>query len=167
MDMKNIKRTETEKSGKPTMNGMTIGNVWFVSEEHRKNFSDLLMKFNSYQNPEYATACYVVAHPEIFYRINWNKSDGPIGWYWGEWIGKDDNDEDGFWSESEVVGQLSSSYRGLVRSTVELFTARKHYFDLMGWLGNAGDEVYKLFIQSLEIRRDRFVIDVTQTMKEG
>lgn len=159
MDMKNMIRTGKDEAGKPAQQGMTLGNVWFSSKEHGENFTQLLEKFNCYQNPEYAAACYIISHPEIFYRIDWNKTSGPIAWYWGEWIGDDDN---GYWTESEVVGQLSSAYRGLVRSTVELYTGSKHYFDLMGWLGNAGDEVYKLFVQSLDIRRDRFVIDISE-----
>jgi hypothetical protein len=147
---------------------MDLENIWFVSDEHKANFITLIRKFNAHSNAEYASACYVVAHPEIFHRINWEKSgSSPIEWYWGEWVGKDgqptdENDDDGHYEESEIVGQLSSSYRGLLRSSVELFTGREHYFDLMGWLGNAGDEVYKLFVQSLEIRRDRFIIDLNQ-----
>lgn len=137
-----------------------LASIWFVSDQHLENFKKLVAKFNAQQNPEYAAACYVCAHPEIFNKINWTKSDGPISWYWGEWIGKDDDDPNGYWSESEIVGYLSSSYRGLVRAAVELYTGRKHYFDLMTWLGNAGDEVYKLFVQMLEIRRDRFIIDL-------
>lgn len=159
MDMKNEEKTNKEKSGKPTEYGMTLGDVWFVSPEHGQNYARLLERFKAHRNPEYAAACYVVSHPEIYYRINWDKSDGPVGWYWGDWVGDDDQ---GYHEESEIVGQLSSSYRGLVRSTVELFTGRQHYFSLTEWLFNAGDEVYKLFIQSLEIRRDRFVIDLSE-----
>lgn len=139
------------------MNSWKLANIWFVSEEHRENFIDLMDKFNGHRSSEYTAACYVVSHPEIFCKINWSNSDGPIGWYWGEWIGKDDNDDNGYWSESEIVAKLSSAYQGLVRVTVELYTGRRHYFDIMAWLGNAGDEVYKIFVQSLEIRRDRFL----------
>ncbi|MEC0182318.1 DUF2538 family protein [Paenibacillus peoriae] len=160
MDMKDQMKTEKEQSGQPTQRGMTLGNVWFSSKEHGENFIQLIERFNAYKNPEYAAACYVVSHPEIYYRVNWSESDGPIGWYWGEWIGEDDNDENGYHSESKIVGQLSSSYRGLIQAAVELYTGTQHYFDLMSWLGNAGDEVYKLFIQSLEIRRDRFTIEI-------
>jgi Protein of unknown function (DUF2538) len=160
MNLKNLNRTAKEDSGQPTKEGMILGNIWFASKEHEENFIQLIEKFNASTNPQYAAACYVVSHPEIFYRVNWSKSDGPVGWYWGEWIGEDDNDENGYYSESEIVGQLSSSYRGLVRSTVELYTGSQHYFNLSSWLGNAGDEVYKLFIQSLELRRDRLVIEI-------
>lgn len=161
MDMKNINKTVKEQAGLSTRDGMTLGDVWFSSKEHGVNFTKLLEKFNCHKNQEYAAACYIVSHPEIYHRVDWNKSSGPIGWYWGEWIGEDDDDENGYWSESAIVGQLSSAYRGLVQSAVELYTGSKHYFNLMGWLGNAGDEVYKLFVQSLDIRRDRFVIDVS------
>lgn len=160
MDMKNHEKTAEEMAGKPTYYGMTLGNVWFSSEAHGKNFVALLERFKAHINPEYAAPCYVAAHPEIYGRINWILCGGPIDWYWGEWTGIDDDDPNGKHLESEIVGQLSSSYRGLVRASVELYTGSQHYFDLAGWLGNAGDEVYKLFVQMLEIRRDRFLVDI-------
>ncbi|EJW13800.1 DUF2538 family protein [Paenibacillus alvei] len=160
MDLRKQMKTEKEVSGQPTRNGITLGHIWFSTKEHGENFAHLVERFSAHKNPEYAAACYVAAHPEIYYRIKWENSDGPIGWYWGEWIGKDDDDENGYWTESEIVGQLSSSYRGLVRAAVELYTGSHHYFNFTEWLGNAGDEVYKLFVQALEIRRDRFIIDL-------
>jgi hypothetical protein len=137
-----------------------LASIWFVNDTHKENFNRLIEKFHAQNNPEYAAPIYVVSHPEIFHRINWNKSDGPVGWYWGAWIGKDDNDDDGYHEESATVGGLSSAYRSLVRAAVELYTGSKHYFDLMALIGNAGDEVYRLFIQMLEIRRDRHIIDL-------
>ncbi|MFP4973821.1 DUF2538 family protein [Paenibacillus sp. CN-4] len=160
MDMGDQMKTEKEQTGQPTKKGMTLGNVWFASKEHGENYIQLIDRFNAYKNPKYAAACYVVSHPEIYNRVNWSESETPIGWCWGEWIGEDDYDENGYHPESEIVGQLSNAYRGLIRSTVELFTGSHHYFDLSSWLGNAGDEVYKLFLQSLELRRDRFVIEI-------
>lgn len=162
MNLKDTKKSDKDVSGEMTRFGMSLGNIWFVNNEHCNNFIQLLKKFNAEENAEYSAACYVASHPEIFYRINWNETSSPIGWYWGEWIGEDENDDEGYHAESEIVGQLSSSYRGLVQAAVELYTGGKHNFDLMGWLGNAGDEVYKLFIQAMEIRRDRFVIDLAE-----
>jgi hypothetical protein len=159
MDMRIQEKTAMERAGQPG-NGMTLGNVWFSSNEHKDNFIALLDRFKAHRNTEYAAASYVVAHPEIYGRINWSRSDGPIGWYWGEWIGENEDDPNGYHAESEIVGQLSSSYRGLVRGAVEVYTGRQHYFHIMDWLGNAGDIVYKMFIQMLEIRRDRFVVEI-------
>lgn len=160
MDNKKHEKTVKEQAGKPTYHGMIFGNVWFSSETHKDNYIVLLERFRAHEKPEYAAACYVDVHPEVYGRIDWENCDGPIGWYWGEWTGADDDDENGKHLESVIVGQLSSSYRGLVRAVVELYTGCQHYFDLMGWLGNVGDEVYKLFIQALEIRRDRFVVEL-------
>lgn len=160
MDLKNQMKTHKEQPGQLTNAGMTMGNIWFVSQKHKENFNHLLEKFNAYRSPENASAAYIVAHPEIHYRINWDTCSDPISWYWGDWVGEDDNDPDGYHKESETVPQLSSAYVGLVRAAVEMFTSRKQHFDLIAWLGNADDEVYKLFVQALEIRRDRFVIDM-------
>ncbi|MFD0591020.1 DUF2538 family protein [Paenibacillus sp. GCM10027627] len=160
MDFTNTNRTNKDRANQPKEYGMTLGNVWFSSQEHGENFVKLLGKFKATRNQEYAAACYIVSHPEIFGRIDWNKTTGPVEWYWGEWVGEDDNDPNGYHEESEIVSELSSAYRSLARAAVELFTGSNHHFGLMQLIGNAGDEVYKIFVQSLEIRRDRFVIEV-------
>lgn len=137
---------------------ISLADVWFASREHFDNFMQLANQFKVNQDPEYAAACYVFAHPEVYRKINWKTvTENPAGWYWGEWI-----EEEGRWTESEIVGMLSSAYRSLVRGAVELFTGSKCYFDLMELLGNAGDEVYRVFIQALEIRRDRTLIDLSK-----
>lgn len=160
MDLTVHTKTQKEQPGQPTNSGMTMGNIWFVSPKHKENFTHLLEKFNAYRSAENASAAYIVAHPEIHYRINWDNYTSPVDFYWGEWVGNDDNDEKGFHTESPIIGQLSSAYAGLVRVAVELYTGRSNRFDLMAWLGNAGDEVFKVFIQALEIRRDRLVIEL-------
>lgn len=140
-----------------------FNSVWFASDEHRRNFITLLDKYKAERNPEYASACYVSAHPEIYHRIKWNEpreNDSPMSWYLGKWIGKDDDDPAGYHEESEIVGRLSSAYSLVARAGAELFFGRQINFDLMHLIGNAGDEVYRLFIQMLEIRRDRFLIDL-------
>lgn len=135
-----------------------LASIWFVSETHFNNFVNLIDKFHAQQNSEYASAIYICAHPEVFNRIEWNKQGtNPLNWYWGV---REDNDDTNYLPESEIVNQLSSSYRALVRAAVECFTSSKHRFDLSIFIGNAGDEVYRLFIQMLEIRRDRHIIDL-------
>ncbi|MMZ48170.1 hypothetical protein D1872_98310 [compost metagenome] len=164
LKMQQLIMQEREKAKKiMSVNRFTetgFDSIWFVNEDHAGNFKVLIERFRAFENPEYAAAIYIFSHPEIYYRIDWNKSDGPVGWYWGEWTGMDDNDPEGRWTESDIVGQLSSSYRGLVQVAAELYTGSQHYFELTGWLVNAGDEVYRLFLQALEIRRDRHIIDL-------
>lgn len=135
-----------------------LSNIWFVNDQHREQFLELCEQFKAPKDPEYAAACYVFAHPEIFWRINWPEcKDNPTTWYWGEWV------PEGTRPESEIVGQLSSSYRGLVRAAVEMFTSSSQHFNFMIFLNNAGDEVYKLFVQAMEIRRFRHLIDLHET----
>lgn len=136
--------------------------IWFASVEHAENFKTLIKRFvGDRNNPEYASAIYICAHPEIHRKIDWSKPmERPTDWYWGKWVGKDEDDDAGYHEESEIIGWLSSAYRSLARAAIELFTSRKHHFDLMQFIGNAGDEVYRLYIQMLEIRRDRYIIDL-------
>ncbi|WP_256972595.1 DUF2538 family protein [Saccharibacillus sp. O23] len=141
----------------------TLENAWFASEEHRANYIRLLQRFNACDNPRYAAACYVTACPEIYDRVDWSESETPIGWCWGEWIGEDDYDEQGYHPESEIVGQLPVSYQGLVRSTVEWFTDSSHCLDSMSRLDHADDETHKLFLQSLQLRAGQ----ITDNLRTG
>ncbi|MGF7035786.1 hypothetical protein J2T17_006821 [Paenibacillus mucilaginosus] len=45
--------------------------IHFVNTEHRSNFGKLLIQFGSYQDREYAAACYVLAHPESYRKVKW------------------------------------------------------------------------------------------------
>ncbi|WNC17943.1 DUF2538 family protein [Brevibacillus brevis] len=128
-------------------------NIWFDGEEHKENFIALL---ESYQNnAEYASACYVCAHPEIHNKIDWHSEclDTPLDWYWGEWI-----EEEGRFTESEAVYGLSSGWRALVRAAVEMFSSRKHYFDLSDLVCIGDDTIYRMFVQLMQIRKSRQVI---------
>lgn len=130
-----------------------LADIWFVNNQHRDNFLFLVKKFGKSNDSEYNAATYICAHPEIYDRVSWQKQESPISWYFGEY----DEEKDRV-SESELVGQLSSSFSYLVRAAVELFTSRKHNFDLTSFIGNAGDDVYRMYIQALEIRRNRKLI---------
>lgn len=131
---------------------MNLFRYWFESNDHQENFAKLMKYFNAYNQPEYESACYIVSLPEIYKLIDWSNVENPIAWYF-------EDGEDGTFVESEIVAQLSSAYQGLVRACVELFTGRKHNFDLISWLNNADNTVYKCFVQALDIRRNRFMFN--------
>lgn len=137
---------------------ITLADVWFVSEEHKNNFLMLANKYNAHNNPEYATACYAFGHPEIYTKVNWDKfQDSPVGWFFDDSI-EIIGEKGPIYPESEIVGTLANSCASLARAAVELFTGRQHNFDLMHLIGIADDDLYKVFIQMLEIRRNRAVI---------
>ncbi|WP_426450635.1 DUF2538 family protein [Paenibacillus sp. S-38] len=52
--------------------------IHFVNTEHRSNFGKLLIQFGSYQDREYAAACYVLAHPEIYRKVKWAHTESPF-----------------------------------------------------------------------------------------
>ncbi|WP_429313514.1 DUF2538 family protein [Paenibacillus mucilaginosus] len=51
--------------------GCLMPGIHFVNTEHRSNFGKLLIQFGSYQDREYAAACYVLAHPESYRKVKW------------------------------------------------------------------------------------------------
>ncbi|GIM48470.1 hypothetical protein DNHGIG_40190 [Collibacillus ludicampi] len=57
--------------------------MFFVNEEHERNFDRCLAKWpGSERNPEYLSACYIAAHPEIFKCFDLSKQEhGPFDWY--------------------------------------------------------------------------------------
>ncbi|MGN7309273.1 hypothetical protein ACTHQ2_25345, partial [Bacillus subtilis] len=62
MDLTNRTKTEKEQSDDIINSGMTMGNIWYVSQKHKDNFVHLLDKFNAYRSAERASAAYIVSH---------------------------------------------------------------------------------------------------------
>ncbi|WP_411342564.1 DNA cytosine methyltransferase [Paenibacillus sp. WLX1005] len=99
--------------------------IYFTSKQHQVNYEYLQKKFEGNWSSEYAAGSYVAALTEIFPRIDWHEQDSPVSWFFGEWAvtGKDEYGyEDGYHTESKIVGSLSGIYQELVRAAVELFT---------------------------------------------
>ncbi|AFH60584.1 DUF2538 family protein [Paenibacillus caseinilyticus] len=61
--------------------------IHFVNTEHRSNFGKLLVLFGSFQDREYAAACYVLAHPEIYRKVKWANTVSPFDFL--KWRGAD------------------------------------------------------------------------------
>jgi hypothetical protein len=130
--------------------------MYFVSKEHERNFKELVLRFHAQQDPEYQTACYVVALPEV-----WRKIDGDTGEYPFSWVSKfkdeeppegynEDEDENPY---SEAFGMLSSGYQKIVLAAANLYNSSMDEFNLMKALGTWGDELFSVFLQAVAIRR--------------
>ena len=124
--------------------------MYFIGDEHERNWKALIVRYGAHKDWEYRTACYAMAVPEIYDHVNWHNSsneDSPVAWYFG-----DLDDHTGRYKESAITGQLSSGYRAPARAAVELFTDRSHYFELTS-ITNMDGDVFRVFQQALVIRR--------------
>ena len=58
---------------------------FYVNHEHRENYEALLVYYkNSFDNPVVDGACYIVALPEIFNKVDVFESDLPFTWVYDE-----------------------------------------------------------------------------------
>lgn len=144
--------------------------MYFVDQDHEKNFTILLNRFSAHKDPEYKTACYVVALPEI-----WNTIGGETGEYPFSWVENEKYDEEQAkkWEEikytwrakeskidrtvispySKEFDMLSSGYQKIVLAAGNLFNSGWNEFNLMDSLGTWGDELFSVFLQAITIRR--------------
>lgn len=155
--------------------------MYFVNDEHNLNFKRLVKKFNASKDPEYQTACYVVALPEIYSTMHGETGRYPFTWITkgkerytkkvdqdGEYTLYDfepELDEDGNEQYSEAFLTLSPSYRQMIGFAMNLYNS--HYeFNLMEGLNTWEDTLMKVFYQALEIRKGQFVSGVTITINK-
>jgi len=141
---------------------------WFYRNpvKHQENFNELMKKFGARANAsDYKAACYIVAHPEVYDHVEVLISDSsPVSFYWK----RDKNGEAVFDEksnlpiEAQVMAELSSGYAHLVRAGVMLFTDRLWHFDVNKALGTWGDDLYKTYIQGMEIVRRRECLTILQ-----
>ncbi|MGN7457424.1 DUF2538 family protein [Paenibacillus pasadenensis] len=128
--------------------------MYFTNATHEQNYEALRQRFGIDRNEEYLVAAYISALPEIFYKVNWDGLEGPLSWFW-KW-----NEDLEKHELSRVAGTLSSSYLQIGRAAAEMYTGNYWEFDLVGFLSNAGDELYRTFVQALEIRRGRSILNL-------
>lgn len=129
--------------------------MYFTNQEHEQNFERLIFKYRAYGS-ECRSACYVVAHPEIYRKVNWDskEADSPVRWYFGEYV-----EEENLFRESDIVPLLSSAFQDLARAAVDFYNGRNNRFSL-GSITNWDDDVYRVFVQALEIRRNRNILNI-------
>ncbi|MGG1518450.1 DUF2538 family protein [Paenibacillus oryzisoli] len=115
--------------------------MYFVNEEHERNFNFLLGKYPiATVDKEYQTGFYIVSNPVIYHYCNGNPvidGNGPFDWFFDE-----NCDKSG----------LSNGYRQLVQAGIHLYNNFDE-FSLYLSLGTWGFELFEVFIQACKIRR--------------
>ncbi|MGO4185395.1 hypothetical protein AB4Z17_29950 [Paenibacillus sp. TAF43_2] len=114
--------------------------MYFVNEEHERNFYHFLNKYPiTLKNNEYRTGYYIVAHP-VIYDVCDGKPDsnghGPFDWYFNE----------------DFNHNLTPAYIELVKAGIHLYNNYED-FSLYLSLGNWRNELFEVFIQACKIRR--------------
>ncbi|WP_426452027.1 DUF2538 family protein [Paenibacillus sp. S-38] len=116
--------------------------IHFVNAEHRHNFGKLLVLFGSYEDREYSAACYVLAHPEIYRKVNWARTESPFDFL--KWRGAD-----------RVA--LSTGFRNIVALAANLFNPANK-FNLMEAMMSCGPELMAVFESAVAIRAGRAAV---------
>ncbi|MFN0222134.1 DUF6075 family protein [Paenibacillus sp. KR2-11] len=114
-------------------------NIHFVNDAHRSNFNKLLIRFQAHKDREYAVACYVLAHPEICRKVNWDRTEYPFDFL--KWRGADRVD-------------LSNGFKGIVALAANLFNS-SNKFNLMDAMSSWGPELMAVFESAVCIRTGR------------
>jgi hypothetical protein len=110
--------------------------IFFVDEHHKNNYILLLIHFNVREDREYSTACYVLAHPEIYRKVNWNGCERPFDFM--KWRGNNRID-------------LSNGYILLVQMARNLFCSSNN-FNLMDGISTWDASLKRIFYQAMDLR---------------
>lgn len=115
--------------------------MFFINEEHEKNFSEMLFLFPlGEQNYQYRIGCYVTAHPDLFTKVRkYIEGESPV--YWAYML-----------EENTIEVDLTSGERLLVDMMLNLWNGTEG-FDLNRALGIWDEDNYEMFLQAIRIAR--------------
>lgn len=109
--------------------------MYFYDDQHEGNFEKMLDRFpKGKKDPEYRTACYIIAHPEIYPKATRQNWEYPF----------DD------WMETE---DFSSGFRLLIDLGLHLYGGGRHPFNLQDGISTWDTANYSVFMQACEIRK--------------
>lgn len=134
--------------------------IYFVDDQHKRNFETVLAIWRvSKGNTEYMTACYILAVPMIFEKVENLIDDfkNPIDWIW-RWEYKynlsklpeyqDDDEEEEI---PEIPYDLTGSMIQLGKFSLNMWNSYE-YFNLMNCLGRLDEENYQVLKCAMDMR---------------
>ncbi|WP_374723588.1 DUF2538 family protein [Calidifontibacillus erzurumensis] len=134
--------------------------IYFVNEQHELNLKRILLKWNvAKNNPEYAAACYIMAVPMIFEKIEpyIGFSETPVDWIlrweWKHTLSKlpehqDDEDQEEL---ERIPYDLTGSMVQLGKLALNLWNGYEH-FNLMNCLSRLDEDNYNVLKCAIDIR---------------
>lgn len=123
--------------------GITVENIYYVDDQHQANFIQLTDHWERSKtgDKEYLQACYILALPTLFVKFKnvWHNYVYPTTWMW-EYL------------DGCSAVDLSSGMIQLGKLSLNLWNGYKG-FNLMDCLSTLDDELYKVAIQAIHIRK--------------
>lgn len=119
--------------------------MYWTSPLHHENYLALTFRFPALRKSrEYAAACYICAHPEIFSKVSWSICPSPIEWLFAECA-----------EQANVSVDLSSGFRFLANVAASLFTGSVDVN--ISDVTRLDESSYMMFLEALSIRTGREV----------
>lgn len=108
--------------------------MYFYNDQHEQNFEAMLERFKEGKSdPEYRVGCYIVAHPEIFYKATQQEWE----FLFDDWMKQD----------------FSQGIQYLIDLGLHLYGGGSHPFNLTLSIGTWDTGNYEVFKQACEIRK--------------
>lgn len=121
--------------------------MYFLNDKHKSNFQFCIDKFEV-RNREYYSSCYIASVPEIFKCFTLQEQiHGPFDWFF-EFL--DDNLTPG--TKIGDTAPLTNQTTALIHLALNLWNG--HPFDLAVGLSIWDDDLYKVAVQAIELRRN-------------
>lgn len=123
-----------------------MANIWFINEQHEKNYKELSMRFPYVSNDvEYAAACYLAAVPAVFQSFTISELEqGPFDWFF-------DEIEEGSMRLHRLKDYMGDYY---IAEAGAHFWGRE-YFNLKNAVYVWTEEYFKAFTQACELYKKR------------
>lgn len=134
--------------------------IYFIDKDHEINFKRLLLKWSeAKENVEYATACYILALPIIFEKVeNYiGKFPSPVSWiylyeekYTLSKLEEYQEDED-FTQTDEIPYDLTNSMVQLGKFALNMWNGYPH-FNLMDCIASLDNKNYEVVKCAMDMR---------------
>jgi hypothetical protein len=139
-----------------------MNEIYFVDDQHQINFKRVLLKWNAGKNNlEYQTACYILAVPMIFEKVEQyiGLFENPVDWIWRwEWkytLSKLDKFKDEPEEEIEIPYDLTGSMVQLGKFALNMWNSYEH-FNLMDCIASLDGENYTALKCAMDMRMRKF-----------
>jgi hypothetical protein len=140
-----------------------MNEIYFVDDQHQLNFKRVLLKWNvGKSNLEYQIACYILAVPMIFEKVEKHIGlfEYPISWIWAwEWkytLSKlDEYKDDLEGEEEEIPYDLTGSMVQLGKFTLNMWNSYEQ-FNLMNCIASLDEDNYKVLKCAMDMRMGKF-----------
>lgn len=142
--------------------GKDMEKIYFIDWQHELNFKQTLLKWNvGRRNREYQTACYILAVPMIFEKVEQyiGLFENPVDWIWRwEWkntLSKLEEFQDDSEENSDIPYDLTGSMVQLGKLALNLWNGYEH-FNLMNCIASLDSEHFEVLKCALDMRMSKF-----------